>query len=106
MPPRLPLRECCRSCCCSGGQAVSVLLSEARLTEFVVVAVVLGLGGDGGALDFDLLISVVIVNLGRLVHPALLRFITSIQTAFKCDKQGIAQSEDKAQAEGLWVAHA
>lgn len=36
-----------------------------------MVAVVLGLRGDGGALDFDLLISVVVVNLGRLVHPAI-----------------------------------
>ena len=72
MPPQQPLRECCHSCCCcSGGQAVSVLLSEDWLTEFIVVTVVLRLGGDGGALDFYLLIGVVVVNLGRLVHPAI-----------------------------------
>lgn len=36
-----------------------------------MVTVVLRLGGDGGALDFYLLIGVVVVNLGRLVHPAI-----------------------------------
>lgn len=48
--------------------AAGFILDEERVTELVVFGIFLCFRGDGGALDLDLLVGVVVLDLGGLLH--------------------------------------